>query len=423
MSQSGTDNPLPQRPEHHRLPTLDLLRGLAVLGIVAINVAGFTGPKLATLTPSLLTPAGPQPASPVDESAFALLFLLVEGKMRALFTMLFGASMLLFIERMEAAGRHGMLLQARRLLWLGLFGYLHYILLWWGDVLFVYALCGLIALAFAQWPPRMLLLIGGMGFVGWALLGGLGDLPLLLAEEQARLGAQASTDVLQGWRESSEAAMQDSAQAMLGFWPMAADKLRHAPFWPLVMAFASMGETLPLMLLGMALYRLGFWQGQWNRRSLWMTTLVGLVIGGAMAGGLLFWAWPRHFPALAMPSILAYWAGPEHLLLALAYAALLLLAAPRLMGHALGQRLMAAGRMAFSNYIATTISLTALFYGWGAGLFGRIGHAQQLWLVLGVWAAMLAWSKPWLAHFRQGPLEWLWRSLVEFRALPFRKNP
>gem|GEM_PF-3452443 len=268
MSQSGTDNPLPQRPEHHRLPTLDLLRGLAVLGIVAINVAGFTGPKLATLTPSLLTPAGPQPASPVDESAFALLFLLVEGKMRALFTMLFGASMLLFIERMEAAGRHGMLLQARRLLWLGLFGYLHYILLWWGDVLFVYALCGLIALAFAQWPPRMLLLIGGMGFVGWALLGGLGDLPLLLAEEQARLGAQASTDVLQGWRESSEAAMQDSAQAMLGFWPMAADKLRHAPFWPLVMAFASMGETLPLMLLGMALYRLGFWQGQWNRRSL-----------------------------------------------------------------------------------------------------------------------------------------------------------
>jgi uncharacterized protein len=108
-------------------------------------------------------------------------------------------------------------------------------------------------------------------------------------------------------------------------------------------------------------------------------------------------------------------------LLAIAYAALLMLAAPALLATRFGALLSAAGRMAFTNYIATSLVMTAIFYGWGLGLIGTVGPAEQwLFVALG-WALMLGWSRLWLAHFAQGPLEWAWRSLTEWRVLPFTR--
>ena len=106
--------------------------------------------------------------------------------------------------------------------------------------------------------------------------------------------------------------------------------------------------------------------------------------------------------------------------MALGYLAALVLAAPRLLTTGVGQRLAAAGRMAFSNYLGTSLVMCSLFYGWGLGLVGRVPHALQPAFVLLAWGLMLAWSPWWLARFRQGPLEWLWRSLTEARALPFK---
>jgi len=411
-----------------RIVTLDLVRGLAVLGIVAVNIAGFAGPRLATLTPSLLLAQGGgfayAPAGRVDEAVFAAILVLFEGKMRAIFTMLFGASMLLFIERAEAAGRNGLMLQARRLGWLMLFGYLHYVLLWWGDILFLYAACGFVALGLCVFSNRGLLIGAVAGYMLWAVMGGLNGLPLVLAEEHVRLGIAGAGEAasLKAALTDSMAMMRgDGVQAHLGFVAMAHDKLVHAPFWPFVMLFASFGETLPLMLIGMVLYRIGFAQGMAGRRTLWRVAALGLGLGLPMAVGMTWWAWARHFPPVAMGELMANWAAPQHVLIALAYYALMLLAAPWLLRGWLGARLVAAGRMAFTNYLMTSLVLAALFYGWGADLFGRVGHAGQMGVVVLVWAAMLLGSAPWLAHFRQGPLEWLWRSLVERRALPFKR--
>jgi uncharacterized protein len=199
-----------------RIATLDLVRGFAVLGIVAVNIAGFAGPRLATLTPTLLIAQGAgfgyAPASRVDEAVFAAILVLFEGKMRAIFTMMLpGASMLLFIERAESAGRNGLVLQARRLGWLLLFGYLHYVLLWWGDILFLYAACGFIALGLCVFSNRALLIGALAGYLLWAVMGGLGGWPMVLAEDHVRLGVATAAEA-----SSLKTALNDSMVMMRG---------------------------------------------------------------------------------------------------------------------------------------------------------------------------------------------------------------
>jgi uncharacterized protein len=202
--------------EPGRIAALDLIRGVAILGILAINIAGFAGPQIAALTPNL-----PRPGSPLDEAAFALGFFLFEGKMRALFTILFGASMVLFLERAEAAGRDPGPLQLRRLGWLALFGYLHFALLWWGDILFAYALCGCFALLCWRAPAKPLVALALTIFVLWHGFQAAGSLPEVAAEEHVRTGTANRTEAaryaetMARWtkRNAEEAALE------LGPWP------------------------------------------------------------------------------------------------------------------------------------------------------------------------------------------------------------
>jgi uncharacterized protein len=122
-----------------------------------------------------------------------------------------------------------------------------------------------------------------------------------------------------------------------------------------------------------------------------------------------------------MDAALRYSLALPHLVTALGYAVLLVLATPWLLRASLGQRIAAAGRMAFSNYLGTSVVMTALFYGWGLNWFGRVGPLAQWAFVLLGWALMLAWSAPWLAHWRRGPLEWVWRMATEQRLLSNRR--
>lgn len=403
------------QPAPERVEALDLIRGVAVLGILAINMAGFAGPPAATLSPHL-----PQAGSRADEFAYAFGFVLFEGKMRALFSLLFGASMALFLDRAEARRRNAAALQARRLGWLMLFGLLHFHLLWWGDILFAYALAGVLALAVRREPVRALAVAALLLFASWHLIGTALSLPAVVAEEQVRLGTATDAEATASaryLRAVEEQASRDTWQAQLGFAERARDQVRNHALEPLEDALWSLAETLPLMLIGMALYRTGFFDGRWSRKRLRQIAIGGTGAGLAATLGLLAWLWPRDFPVQAMTAALLYWTALPHLAIALGYAALLVLWAPAIGRTGLGRRLVAAGRMALSNYVGTSIVMTALFYGWGLGLFGTVGHAAGWAFVLLGWMLMLAWSAPWLARFRQGPLEWLWRSLTEWRML------
>lgn len=402
-----------------RLRTLDLIRGVAVLGILAVNAASFAAPGSMAYSPDL-----PRPGTPPDRFAFAFTFVVFEGKMRALFSILFGASLLLFIERKEAAGQRGTGLQIRRLLWLALFGLLHFALLWDGDILLLYACVGLGALALRRAPARDLALIAAMLFTVWQTWGTVTWLPSVWQEARVAAGEATVREAAahQAYLTTLRRADREDAAATLS--PYAQEvgtRLSTRWDYPLAVIAQTWAETLSYIMIGMALLKSGFFAAAWPRRR--MILLGGRALGAGLALTLAFavWAMAAGWPELAMRMAIGYALGWPHLLMALGYAALLVLAAPMLLRGWLGRRLEAAGQMAFSNYIATSVVMTALFSGWGMGLFGAFGPALLWPIVLLVWALMLGWSMPWLRRHRHGPLEWLWRCLTEWRIVPLRR--
>ena len=207
----------------------------------------------------------------------------------------------------------------------------------------------------------------------------------------------------------------------LGSWSgIVHHQLTDKTFFPLVGVFVFGWETLGYMLLGMAALKSGLLTGAWEDRRYWKWALVCLLIAlpvYLVAFRFLFrseWA----VPAIFMWSFAA--TVPARPLMVVAFACLLILATRR--GGTLVERIAAAGRAAFSNYLGTTIVMTALFYGWGAGLFGKLGRMELTLVMLAAWGIMLAWSKPWLQRYRYGPLEWLWRSLTNLRVERLRRE-
>lgn len=400
-----------------RIRSLDLIRGFAVLGILAVNIAGFAGPIDATVTPAL-----PGPASLADEASFAFTLVVFEGKMRMLFSLLFGASMMLFLASAEAAGRDANRLQVRRLIWLMVFGMAHYLLFWWGDILFTYAAIGLVALALRRKPTEVLLVLAGMIFVVGALVPLVSTIDKFALIERLHAGQAGAAETAAYFKrlgQMTRDSMADLALMQSGFGAQLADRAINHPFWLVGMAIGNVQEILPMMLIGMACQASGAFAGAWPRRRLQRMAAWGLALGGIPTALVVGWAWARHFPPPAMGAVIHGWLNLPHLGMTLGYLALLILAAPALLTSRLGQRIEAAGRMAFSNYLGTTMVMSLLFSGWGLGLAGKVPDACQPLFVLLGWALMLLWSKPWLTRYRQGPLEWAWRSLTEWRRLPF----
>lgn len=400
--------------------TLDAMRGFAVMGILAMNIIAFAMPEWAYVTP--LAYGG---ESLSDRIAWFLSAVFVDGKMRGLFSLLFGASLMLITERAEAKGASAARTHYARMAWLALFGLAHFYFIWFGDILFLYAMLGCVAFLFRHWEPARLIkwaiiifLIGwlfwGLQFVGLQILQFFATRP----DADASLVAQ--------YREilnSPAFAMNVEADLALhrgGYAEIVASKLRD---WsdPLFAILQGGHETLALMMVGMALLKNGFLTGQlepeeyrrWVRRLL----LPGLVLSALVAG----WVAMMGFDLVTSLAAFLTWSAIPRMMLTIAYAALLLLLIRRMAGGALLGRVAAAGRVAFTNYLGTSIVMTTIFYGYGFGLYGDFGRAA-LWLfVITAWAVMLLWSKPWLDRFHYGPFEWLWRSLARAEVQRLRR--
>jgi uncharacterized protein len=376
-----------------------------------MNIISFAMPEWA-----YITPAAYGGDSLADQIAWFFAFIFIDGKMRGLFSLLFGASMMLVIDRAVTKGESAARVHYSRMAWLAAFGLAHYFFIWLGDILFLYAIVGMVAFCFRDWQPAKLIksafaifaigmLLWGVQFVGlqyWQYLATQPGAGAEMAQTYREMMANPSFDM----NPAPEIALYHGSYGQI-----VADKFND---WavPIMTLLQSICETLPLMMVGMAMNKSGFITGGWAAAQYrrWAVRLVPL--GLLLTGGLAAWMIMARYDRITALAIFFFWGAIPRMMLTIGYAAALILIIQRYHEHPMLTHVAAAGRAAFSNYLGTSIVMTTIFYGYGFGLFGHVGRAGLWVFVLGAWAVMLFWSKPWLMKFHYGPLEWLWRSLA-----------
>lgn len=402
-----------------RIETLDFIRGLAVMGILAANIVAFGQPFNAYTYPG----AWIGPTGDPDGWLWIAQFVTVDGKMRGLFTLLFGAGMYLFMERAWARG-DTVKLQAWRLMILFAFGYAHFLFLWVGDILAMYALVGLLALTCVGWKAKTQLVVGLAAYGFGAAFSLLFSFPYLVTN--TKLGeAEGMGELKSEFLKATEQALADDK--VITAFKTSGDYLglvqhRLSDDWYMPLANSAMFflETFPLMLLGMALYRLGFFSGALKRGKMIAWGWAGLLVGAGVTLMIGLIAKGSGFDYWASNSAFLAWSPLPRLAMVMGLAALLVAYSPAWIGW-FATRVRAAGRAAFTNYLGTSVVMLFVMHGWALGLFGELTRPQLYLVTLLTCALMLAWSKPWLDRYRYGPLEWLWRCLTYRRVFPNKR--
>lgn len=390
---------------HERVQFLDVLRGFAVLAIFAVNIKAMFAPfpyySNASLWPG-----------DYDRLVAAAQAFLIEDKWRTVFTGLFGAGIALIAERARARGAGSLGLLSRRLFFLLIFGLIHLLLIWEGDILTAYALSGFLAIWLRNAGPRTLFWTAAVALliaVLWNTVFALG--PALVPEVREEI-----KPFLWGDAEFIE---ENTQTALGGLGPLLASRVESAQQY-ILMYFIFGGhflETFAVMLVGMWAYRIRFFNPDAGV-PYGKCTVYGL--GAAWSLDAARWAllvasdW--SFDAYSYGAILNQLDGYAG---AIGYAGLVGLAMRA--RFSLGP-VAAAGRMAFTNYIACSLIGTTLALGHGFALFGALTNLELMGVVAATWTAILIWSPLWLSAFRFGPLEWMWRSLTYGRLQPFRRG-
>jgi len=395
-----------------RIVALDLLRGFAVLGILVMNIQSFSMIFAAYMNPTAFGDF-----SGINRWVWIVCHVLADQKFMTLFSLLFGAGIALMTGKAEATGRHPARAHYQRMGWLLLLGLAHAYLLWFGDILVAYALCGMVAFWFRRLRPGWLLT--------WGLLAvSLPSLINLVAGLSLPFWPPDLLDALRhDWMPDAEHVAWELA-VYRGSW---LEQMTHrvptaASFQTFVFVIWGGWRAGGLMLVGMALLKWGVLSAERSSRFYAAMLAAGLTLGllvivlGLRYNFAANWSIERSMFQGAQYN---YWGS---LFMALAYLALVMLFVKHRWLQGLQSSLTSVGQMALTNYLGQTLICTTLFYGHGLGWFGHVDRWQQLGLVFAIWLVLIALSNAWLRHFRQGPMEWLWRSLTYRRREPLLRS-
>ncbi len=415
-----------------RIPSLDLLRGVALLGILLMNIPGF-GKTEASIYQTVRGPHG------LDYWVIIVIHALFANKMRALFSMLFGAGIILFLTRKrDALGMAPPELFIRRQLWLIVFGLVNaLVLLWPYDILFQYGIVGILLFPFMRLPARALLIcavVAGLVYGGKAYWNAV--------EEQQKYAKYQSVVAFE--KTHKKVKLTDEQKADKSGWEglvkskkfdPKADKAEvvamrsdYATVWshllPKIQQLEAplfyrmyLWDIVSMMLLGMALFRWGFFSSQLPTRRYGLLCVAGLGIGQGIAWLTMAYGeeqianFTRYVSTHTLPldeMLLPFERGFS----AIGWASLVLLLYRANVLMWLWKAVGAVGQMAFTNYLMQSVICTLFFYGYGFGYFGDLRVYQLYYVVAEVWLIQLVFSVIWLHYFRFGPLEWLWRSLT-----------
>jgi uncharacterized protein len=418
-----------------RIRVIDIVRGVAVLGIFTINAADMAYPQ------DLVLDFRAGGITDSRDSFVAVAFeVLFAGKMRGLFTLLFGVSSILIIDRLVTSQgpSAAAVLYRRRLGWLAVFGLFNaYVLLWWGDVLLKYALLGILLLPLGRVPSRLLVI---------AILGCLAVLTFKPYQDY-REAADLERNYLHLQREGDGHPTGETAQQAVDDWQHLLTEMIADEAWtkaetavktgvyPGIFVFnipialeeqtsiflaEDLWDMLPYMLLGILLVRAGFFGDQFSVKRHLLIAFAGIGLGLAIhlwlnVGLYRYYTDPVRslfYPVFFDLGRLPFVAG---------YASLIILLSRMELTRHAGNWLAAVGRMALSNYLLQSIIGALVFYGFGLSLFNQFSRVELAGFILVVWCFQIVCSVAWMRWFHFGPAEWAWRSLTYWQAQPLRR--
>lgn len=441
-----SNEPMPQLlaapiGQQERITIIDSLRGIAILGILLMNIPGFGLANIAINDFSL------QPQGDLNY-IFWYVFGpgVFEGSMRGIFSMLFGAGMFIFVTRLEkrTTGLMPAELFLRRQLWLLLFGVFHaYVLLWFWDILYHYAICGIVLFAFRRLAPKYLFIAA---LVCLVLMTARENRDLYKRKEMITKGEMVAAI------DTTKIKLTDIQKEELGALNEFKEKVKpeekkkrmekqlkevrggYAELYEARSKMAEEGQTMAMyywaifdaplfMFIGLAFFKLGILQGEAKTKVYGWMAAIGLGIGLPVSYLFVHYDVSYNFNWFEIVKNKKFeFYELQRFIHSIGIFGLIMLLNKSGWFKWPFALMRPVGQMAFTNYLMQSIICNIIFVGIGFGLFGRLEYYQLYYVVAGVWVVEIIWSHIWLRYFRFGPMEWVWRSLTYWKKQPFRKD-
>lgn len=427
--------------QNERIQIIDTLRGIALLGILLMNIPYFSNPQQVAYNLNVFNEySGP------NYYTWWVVNGLFEGTMRGLFSMLFGAGCLLLLSRLskKKLDETAADIYYRRLLWLLLFGFFNaFILLWPGDILYAYALTGLFLYPFRKMQPKYLLLFA----IVFMLCGNLQTTYRLYQARSVRVEGEKAL-ALEKQNKTLTVEQKEAKEKWMGYQEKRKpenirkevakekEKIGGQGYFGVFKYFLGINamiqsikfygggffDIIGLFFLGMALYKWNIITGQRKKKFYWVMLAICYPIGLALSYYNLSTTVALKFDWTRMldKTFIDFYEF-RRTLVTLGHLSLIILLYKYGVFTTLYRWLARVGQMAFTNYLMQSIICTIIFYGYGFALFGKLQRYQEYYVVGAVWVFQIIFSNIWLHYYRFGPFEWLWRSLTYWKKQPMKK--
>lgn len=439
MEQSTALPPLEPLSQSERISIIDSLRGIALLGILMMNIPFFAYPIVQAMNPLVANEIGT-----INFKIWYFVEGFLEGSQRALFSMLFGCGVLVFTTRLEkrVSGIVPAELFLRRQLWLLLFGLINaFVLLWSGDILYHYAILGIVLFAFRRMKPSHLIIAAVVclvlqtarenkdfhdqkGVITKGELVAAIDTTKTKLTNQQKGDLKAMNDIKDNQKlEKKQKKAKESIEAVRGSYSSLYRHNSNESVWMETdFLYFNPWDILIFMFLGLAFFKMGLIQGDYPMKTYLIMAIVGLGFGllltyfrlqvlidanfnffeQARGASFTMYQLPRTFKSIGIFGLIMvlYKTGWFNWLFAL---------------------MRPVGQMAFTNYLMQSFVCGVIFYGVGFGLYGQLQRYELYYIVGGIWTFQIIVSHIWLRYFRFGPMEWVWRSLTYWKLQPLKK--
>ncbi|MFT6268762.1 MAG: hypothetical protein ACJAVV_001577 [Alphaproteobacteria bacterium] len=402
---------------NERLQNIDILRGIALLGLPTMNMVVFAMPFAAYLNPSAMPNA-----SWLDHTVFSVFYIFADQKFMGLFTLLFGASLVLLSDKITAKGKKPAVTHYIKTFWLLVFGFLHAWFLWEGDVLMLYAVAALLLYPLKKLALPILLTISVLLLSTSIYFTHHNDI------SKQTLGIEVRQE-FEAIYSPSKTQIKEQSTRLLGDYESAMSSTREqfstdsetntaAEIALEQLAISGLLKVFGMMCLGIVLYRLGIIQGQksdmfYKRLACW-----GIAFGSVLTCANLAWNYVQHWQIDSYFRYGMIFKDIGAVFITLGYVGLINLLINQKRYLVVKAKIGFVGQMALTNYIMQSLICGLIFYGYGLGWHGSLSRIELLPIVAGIWMFQIGLSYVWLTYFTQGPLEWIWRCLTYFKFLP-----